>query len=105
MANPKYSILVHSYLGGQFRIQLTRVDLPDSYAPEGHGTIVREMCTYHRTTALAVVADLGGSDDPEKTARGYARPWNCESPGGRIRLDNKPEDRPDLRKVDPTQTG
>ena len=30
------------------------------------------------------------ADDPEAFCRELAQPWNCESPNGRIRLDNEP---------------
>jgi hypothetical protein len=40
-----------------------------------------------------VVAELCESDDPVALARSWARPWNAEGDRGRIRLDNRPEDR------------
>jgi hypothetical protein len=76
---------------GQYRIQLTRTDRPDPYAPPGHGSIVRELCTYQSKTCLGVVMWLRLAADPEALCRTYETPWNCEAPGhGRIRLDNQP---------------
>lgn len=93
MENEGYSILVRPYAFGQYRIQLTKVGLKDPWAPKGHGAIVREMCTYDQAKAHEVVDRLAEAEDPEQTAEGYAEDWNCEYPGGRIRLDNTPEDR------------
>jgi hypothetical protein len=93
MISPRHSVIMRRYLMGQYRIQLTRVDEPDPHAPPGHGTIVRELCTYNRAFAVSTVLVLRGHDDPERWCRSIERPWNCESPGrGRIRLDSLPPD-------------
>lgn len=39
----RHTILVENYMFGQYRIRLTDLTQPDSYAPEGHGSIVREL--------------------------------------------------------------
>jgi hypothetical protein len=92
MTNKRYSLLVYNYLLGQFRIQLTDTYDPDAFAPPGHGSIKREMCTYKKEKALFVLAVLAAAEDPLKVARGFEREHNCEVPGrGRIRLDNEPE--------------
>jgi hypothetical protein len=92
MKNPKYSIIVRSYLFDQKRIQLTLVDAKDETAPEGHGVIVREFCTYNKSTCDETVSLLKKSSEPEEFAKTLERPGNCEGPGGRIRLDNQETD-------------
>lgn len=92
MFSPVHTVLVRPYLYGQFRIQLTRIDKPEPYAPEGHGTIVRELCTYRQDIMIETVARLAVASDPEEACRDMERPWNCDAPGrGRIRLDNEDE--------------
>lgn len=93
MTNADYSVIVWPYAFGQFRIQLTNVAIGDPFAPAPHGAIVREMCTYDKQTMLDTVEKIRGSDDPEAFCRTLEKPWNCEYQGGRIRLDNIPEDR------------
>lgn len=95
MASPVHSVLVRPHLYGQYRIQLTRTDQPDRYAPEGHGSIVRELCTYNRATAYLITSAIAHAEEPEAYCFGLERPWNCEYTGGRIRLDNTQEDRPE----------
>lgn len=87
-----YIVLVQPYLLGQFRIQLCDKRKPDPWAPKD-GQIVREMCTYDGPKATEIIATLVTCDDPEAYCESLSKPWNCEHPGGRIRLDNKPEDR------------
>lgn len=88
MTNQKYSVLVRSYLYGQFRIQLTDTTVPDLAAPEGHGSIVRECCTYKPTTMLSVLAELAEAAEPEEYLTHFETPKTCEVFGyGRIRLD------------------
>lgn len=98
MKNRDYSVLVYAYALGQYRIKLTSVAAPDRYAPEGHGSIVREMCTYSMLRMEAVVACIRHAVDPELECEIFAEPWNCEQKGGRIRLDNHPEDRPETAR-------
>ena len=90
MVNKYYTIGVQRYMMGQYRIQLCDLRVPDSYAPEGHGSIVQEMCTYRQPMLKSVVQKLRAAEDPLAVARGYAKPWNCEFEGGRIRLDTEP---------------
>lgn len=87
MANPKYSLLVAGFLGGQRRIRLCDSTVPDIYAPQGHGGIIRDMCTYSQTTMQATCAMLAAADDPPAFAHGLANTLNCDHPRGRIRLD------------------
>lgn len=91
MTSKNHTLIVMPYLFGQFRVQLTRLDRPDTFAPPGHGSIVRELCTYDPHLAGHVVFLLRLSADPEASCEELAKPWNCEYPGGRIRLDAKPE--------------
>src|SRR5947209_15029468 len=86
MQNPRFTILVQHYLLGQFRIQLTDRDWPDRTAPAGHGSIVQEMCTYRSAKLAEVITLLRRSPDPLTLARSWARPFNCDVDGGRIRL-------------------
>jgi hypothetical protein len=89
MCSKTHTILVQGFLFGQYRIQLTRLDRPDPFAPPGHGSIVRELCTYNPHTAGTVALILRLASDPEAYCRELERSWNCEDPGhGRIRLDN-----------------
>lgn len=89
MTSKTHTLLIQGYAYGQFRIQLTRLGgLEDRTAPPGHGSIVRELCTYSGQTAGSVALLLRLSSDPEGACELLAKPWNCEYPGGRIRLDN-----------------
>lgn len=83
MKNPRYSITVWSYLLGQYRIQLEDHFNPTS-APEGHGDIIRELCTYKKSMMELTVEAFRLSDHPPTYAESLAKPWNCEGPGGRI---------------------
>lgn len=96
----RYVILIHRFAYGQFRIQLCDTLKPD-YGDEGAGQIVREMCTYDGGKAAEVLAELVTVDYPEKFCEAMATPWNCEYPGGRIRLDNTPESRPETINQQP----
>lgn len=95
MKNPRYSIAVWAYLLGQYCIQIEDHSHP-IYAPQGHGDIVRELCTYSKSRMELTVEAFRLSDDPIIYAESLANPWNCEGPGGRIRLDNRLEDHPEL---------
>ena len=95
MANESYTVLVRIFLFGQYRIQLTCLDQPDPYAPIGHGSIVRELDSYDQTQAILTCLRLRESEDPEAYCESLAKPFNCEYPGGRIRLDNTPDSRPE----------
>lgn len=93
MISSKHSLIMRRYLVGQYRIQLTRVDQPDPFAPYGHGAIVRELCTYDRSFAYSTMLVLRGAPDPEAWCRAIETEANCEHPGhGRIRLDNPEPD-------------
>ena len=93
MKNSRYSVSVWPYLLGQFRIQLE--DHQNVLmSPSGHGQIIRELCTYKKHTMELTVERLRLSDEP--SAESLAFPWNCDGPGGRIRLDNRQEDRPEF---------
>lgn len=100
MRNKDYSVIVQPYMFGQFRIQLTKVTDPDPFAPEGHGSIVRELDTYKPETASWCMMELSEAEDPERWCIEQERDWNCEFSGDgplhgdRIRLDNTPESNP-----------
>lgn len=81
--NGKHLIVVREFLFGQFRLQLCKGD---------EFGIVRECCTYQRPSAVMVKDLLLNSEDPEAALQDFAKPWTCEGPGLRIRLDSKPED-------------
>lgn len=88
MRNENYGLLIEPYLLGQHRIKLIDMRL------DGDSNIVRQLCTYKLATASATLLALATADDPEAYCRELAKPWNCENiERGRIRLDNKPEDR------------
>lgn len=95
MKNPRYSVSVWSYLLGQYRIQLEDHNNP-IYAPKGHGDIIRELCTYQKSTMELTVEAFRISDNPPVYAESLAKPWNCEGSEGRIRLDSRLEDHPEL---------
>src|SRR5215203_4321209 len=78
--NKIHILIVRENLFKQFRLQLCK---DDEY------NIVREACAYHRHIAVAVKDLILSSDDPEKKLGDFAKPYNCDGPGGRIRLDNK----------------
>lgn len=92
MTSKRHSIIVRRFMFKQWRIQLTRVGLPVQwYAREGHGDIVRELCTYRPIRMAEVVAQLQLAEDPEAWCREQEKASNCDAPGhGRIRLDNTP---------------
>lgn len=92
MKDQRHTILVQPYMFGQFRIQLTDISKIDPDAPPGHGSIVREFCTYKFDKMALVVTQLRDTDDPEAVAESFATPSNCEGPGGRIRLDTEYKD-------------
>lgn len=86
-----YRIEIWPYLFGQYRVMLIKGENRFGLGPN----VVRQMCTYAPEIAVKVCAKLVKSPNPEKFCRRLERPWNCEYPGGRIRLDNKPgEHRP-----------
>lgn len=89
-----YTVIVRNYMLGQYRIQLCDSRQPDPHAPPMHGSIVQELCTYKLTKAEEVTDALCLAYEPLKKARGYATETNCEGPGMRIRLDDKPDDHP-----------
>lgn len=105
MSNDEYSILIRPYAFGQYRIQLTNVTRPALGAPEGHGDIVREMCTYKADTMREVTKGLAAAGDPEAYCETLVRPYNCEYKGGRIRLDNRPDDRPEYKDEEGNNDG
>lgn len=86
--NAYYWVIVRQYLLGQFRLQLIKWDLFDV-----NGIIVRECCTYDRMTAVKTKDAICQAVDPEAYLQSLATEYNCEGPGQRIRLDNKPGDR------------
>lgn len=103
MANPNYTILVYPGTFGLIRINLTDLRQPDSYAPEGHGSIVRILDTYKVETASRVMFDLSESEEPRDYCITLERDWNCEMSddgplaGDRIRLDETQESNPHRR--------
>ena len=90
LRNPRYTILVHAYLLGQFRIHITDKECPDPGAPAGHGSLVQDLCTYDSQKMVATVMMLRCAADPVALARSLATRENCEWPGYRIRLDTVP---------------
>lgn len=105
-ADGRHTLLVVPFLLGQFRIQITDLEQPDRHAPEGHGSIVRELCTYQIDRLSEVLDELEAAADPLAQACTYERPWNCKYAGDRIRLDNEPgpEFSRDMRNCAETQT-
>lgn len=104
MKNPRYSVTVWPYLLGQFRIQLEDHSNP-TFGPLGHGDIIRELCTYKKSTMELTVEAFRLSEDPPTYAESLAKPWNCEDSGGRIRLDSRLEDHPELLAKEKTHEG
>lgn len=97
LRSSKHSLVIRPYLFGQYRLQLMDVTKFDPHASEGHGSIVREMCTYKAETAFSVARQIANEPDPEAFCRTFEEKWNCERPGfGRIRLDEKIEDHPEM---------
>ena len=86
LAAPGYRLEVWPYLCSQYRIMLIKG--LDGF---GYPNVVRQMCTYKRETCVDVCVKLAVADDPEAYCRTeLEKPYNCEYPGGRIRLDNEP---------------
>jgi len=72
MKNATFKLECWKYMFGQFRIQVLN----------RHGGILREMCTYKAETYTRVWRELSDAEDPTILAQSWARPWNCEGPGG-----------------------
>jgi hypothetical protein len=85
-----YRIEVWPYTFGQYRIMLIKGSNPHLGGPN----VIRQMCTYQRGVCVQTCIDLLTTADPELYCRQLEKPWNCEYPGGRIRLDNTESDRP-----------
>jgi hypothetical protein len=85
-----YRVEVWPYTFGQYRIMLIHGDNPHVGGPN----VIRQMCTYQRAVCTDICSDLLLAADPEQYCRQLEKPWNCEGPGGRIRLDNTESDRP-----------
>ena len=94
MCNQRYTVLVYDYAFQQKRIQVTDIQKPDGDAPPGHGTIVKQLCTYHEDVAVSVVAKLQASEDPIECVESLRKPWNSEGPDDVVRLDTTEEDNP-----------
>lgn len=88
--NPYYTVVVWEFLFQQRRIQLLKWDPIDL---DGDGVIVREACTYDLLKAIQIKDAICQADDPEGYMESLATKDNCEGPGMRIQLDNKPGDR------------
>jgi hypothetical protein len=91
LRHPRYCVMVYQFLLGQWRIMLCDKGAPDEGGLPG---IVREMCTYDADRMTATVVRLAQSTDPEALCNSWAKPWNCEGHGGRIRLDTTEQDNP-----------
>lgn len=85
--NKDYKVVARAFTFRQFRLQLLR-----KHFATGQFEIVREMCTYELMTAITMRDGICSCTRPEEYMESFARPWNCEVKGGRIRLDNKPEE-------------
>lgn len=83
-----FRVEVWPYALGQYRIMLIQGDEDVAFP-----NVIRQMCTYSLLTAGLVVGKLMQAVDPVEFCKSLEKPWNCEYPGGRIRLDNTPEDR------------
>jgi len=100
MENKDYTILVEQYMFGQLRIKLCDLRQRDTFAPEGHGSIVRELDTYHAGTAAGVCMNMSEAEDPVAWCIEQEQNWNCEMSddgplsGDRIRLDETYESNP-----------
>lgn len=95
MAHPHYEVAVYPYLFGQFRIHLClRKKLVDgdfvTYEP--YHNIVRELDTYSEDRMTVFLSELMQHPEPEFFCESLVKSWNCENLGGRIRLDNTPQD-------------
>lgn len=94
MRHPDRTAYVKLALLGQWRIVLCerpRGPAGDGFEEwQGHGSIVRQCCTYDVVTAVLTLAAIVAAEDPDAYLESLARPWNCDYPGGRIRLDNLP---------------
>lgn len=88
LTNPDYTILVYPYAFGQYRIKLTSKLQPDTYAPLGHGAIVRECDTYSYEKAKETIDKMKEAIDPKQYLNRLANHKNTEYEGDRIRLDN-----------------
>ena len=94
--NPTRTVFVRLGMFGQFQVVLCETPRPGGIDWHGHGEILRQACTYNGVRALELTLTLAASVDPDGYLESLARPWNCEHPGGRIRLDTTPDERPEL---------
>ena len=85
MGNARYSLRVMPFLLGQFRLQLLDHERlwPGTNEPE----IVQELCTYKPDTYRMVSAAIIMAVEPLAYCLTLATKFNCDGPGGRIRLD------------------
>jgi hypothetical protein len=77
--NGHHLLIIREFLIGQWRLQLCF---------QTEELIVREACTYKREVAVAVKDAYLQSGLPEVYFESLSKPWNCEGPEQRIRLDN-----------------
>ena len=95
MTSRAHKTEVWRYLLGQHRIKLVRLGAPTASHHEGE--VVRELCTYRAATLDMTLDALQETANPEGYCEALERPWNCDGRGGRIRLDNRLEDRVEMR--------
>lgn len=85
MGNRRYSLRVMPYLFGQFRLQL--LDHERLEPDTGQPSIAQELCTYKRDIYTMVSSAIIMAVDPLAYCLTLANKYNCDGPGGRIRLD------------------
>lgn len=91
--DPNRAVVIYPAFYGMLRICVCDKRFEGLGAPPGTGGIIRILETYNPLTASKVTITLRDAEDMEKAAEAYARPWNCEGPGGKIRLDTEEKDR------------
>ncbi len=91
MENSRYTLLVKSSSYGKYKIQLTDNTIPSLSTPEGHGSILVELCTYEAFTMRRMLAILSQMDKPMKYINKIAKTWNTDLDNAMIsvNLDKK----------------
>ncbi len=83
--------MVKSSSYGKYKIQLTDVERPSLNTPEGHGSILVELCTYEAFTMRRMLTILSHMDRPLKYINKIAKTWNTDLDNAKIsvNLDKK----------------
>lgn len=66
-------------------------------APPGHGDICKLLDTYQPDVMVRITTLIRNSSNPKNLIESFRRHWNSNGSSDRIRLDNRPADKPEIR--------